>query len=370
MNTPREHSKKAKIIAFYLPQFYPFRENDEWWGKGYTEWISVARARKIFPGHEQPKLPGALGFYDLRLRETREEQAKLARDYGVDGFCYYYYRMEKGKNLMVGVLNEILHSKQPNIPFMLCWANHSWYAKSWNNHDKSQVSKLLVEQKYGDENDIVDYFYELLPYFQDSRYIKEHNCPIFAIYKPLDIPNIELYLSTWQKLAKENGFDGIKIWAYSEESKFETKKLIDKGFKQIISCRMYASMHEHSQLWRYINGGIRKIFKLPKILKYNNVIQEMVSEETYSEHIIPTIVPNWDHSPRSGRYGIIWIKSTPQLFKRHIQMVFERIQNKQNKWVFIKSWNEWGEGNYMEPDRKWQDAYLKTLRDTRKEMNI
>lgn len=368
MNT--NQCEKAKIIAFYLPQFYPFKENDAWWGKGFTEWTSVARARKIFPGHEQPKLPGELGFYDLRLQETREAQANLARKYGIDGFCYYYYRMSKGVNIMNQVIKEILISNQPDIPFMLCWANHSWYAKNWNNKDKSTAPKLLVEQKYGNTEDIIDYFYEILPYFQDERYIKQNNCPVFAIYKPLDIPNVELYTELWDKLAKENGFNGIKLLAYSEESKFEEKKLLSKGFKQIISCRMYATMHNHNQIWRYINAGIRKILQLPKIIRYQKVIQEMVSDETYQEHIIPTIMPNWDHSPRSGRYGLIWIKSTPSLFKKHLQMVFERIQHKQNKWVFVKSWNEWGEGNYLEPDRKWQDAYLKILLETRQEMNV
>ena len=363
-------NNKAKVIAFYLPQFYPFKENDEWWGKGYTEWISVARARKIFLGHEQPKLPGELGFYDLRLKETRLAQTRLAREYGVDGFCYYYYRLSKNTNLMDSVLKEILHSGVPSLPFMLCWANHNWVAKSWNNNDKSMVSRMLAEQQYGDFQDIADYFHEVLPYFKDERYIKEDNCPVFAIYKPLDIYNIELYFEIWDHLAKQNGFNGVKLLAYTEESKYEEKQLLDKGFKQIISCRMYATMHNHNQLWRYINGGIRQIFKLPKILKYQDVIKEMVCEETTLEHIIPTIMPNWDHSPRSGRYGIIWIKSTPKLFKRHIQMVFERIKNKTNKWVFIKSWNEWGEGNYLEPDRKWQDAYLKALSEARKEFKL
>jgi hypothetical protein len=131
----------------------------------------------------------------------------------------------------------------------------------------------------GNDEDIIDYFYEILPYFQDDRYIKENNCPVFAIYKPLDVPNVELYIELWDKLAKENGFNGIKLLAYSEESKFEEKKLLSKGFKQIISCRMYATMHNHNQIWRYINAGIRKILQLPKIIRYQKVIQEMVSDE-------------------------------------------------------------------------------------------
>lgn len=363
--------QKAQIIAFYLPQFHPFKENDEWWGKGYTEWISVARARSLFPGHEQPKLPGELGFYDLRLEETRGEQARLAREYGVDGFCYYYYRLGKGKNLMDRPLKEVLASGKPDFPFMLCWANHSWMAKSWNNADKRKVQgKMLMEQTYGDEQDIRDYFYEILPYFQDTRYIKEEGCPLFVIYKPLDVPHIKDYLRIWNELAKENGLNGVKIIAYTEESKFETEKIFAKGFTEMISCRMYATMHNHSQLWRYINGGIRKAFKIPKILRYKNVIREMVTNEAKDEHIIPTIMPNWDHSPRSGRWGIIWTGSTPQLFKQHVLDVFEKIQHKQNKMVFIKSWNEWGEGNYMEPDRKWQRAYLEALKEARNEMNL
>ena len=165
---------KARVIAFYLPQFHPFKENDEWWGKGYTEWISVARARKLFPGHEQPKLPGELGFYDLRLPETREAQAAMAQKYGVDGFCYYYYRLRKGCNLMDRPLKEVLASGKPDFPFMLCWANHDWMAKSWNNTDKSKVSKMLVKQEYGGVDDIRDYFaatgyYSLIKIVQDFR---------------------------------------------------------------------------------------------------------------------------------------------------------------------------------------------------------
>ena len=148
---------KARVIAIHLPQFYPFPENDEWWGKGYTEWISVARARKLFPGHEQPKLPGELGFYDLRLPETREAQAAMAQKYGVDGFCYYYYRLRKGCNLMDRPLKEVLASGKPDFPFMLCWANHNWEAKDWNKHD-SYKSRMLVRQEYGDENDIIKHY--------------------------------------------------------------------------------------------------------------------------------------------------------------------------------------------------------------------
>lgn len=369
-NQKNSNSVKAMVVAFYLPQFHPMPENDLWWGKGYTEWISVARARKLFPGHIQPKLPGELGFYDLRLPQTRKAQADMAKKYGVDGFCYYYYRMKKGYNLMDTPLKEVLKSGEPGFPFMLCWANHDWYAKNWNNKDKNKTSRLLAQQEYGDEQDIRDYFYELLPYFKDKRYIKEDNCPLFMIYKPLDVPNHKMLISVWNELAKQNGFAGIKIIAYTEESKFEKNKIFEAGYPLMVSCRMYATMHNHNQFYRYLNAGFRRLFKLPKILKYKNVIKELVTDEATDEKIIPTIMPNWDHSPRSGRYGIIWIGSTPNLFKKHITEVFEKIKHKKNKLVIIKSWNEWGEGNYMEPDRQWQSAYLETLREVRENMNI
>ncbi len=360
---------KAQVIAFYLPQFHPFKENDEWWGKGYTEWISVARARALFPGHEQPKLPGELGFYDLRLEETREAQAQLARQYGVDGFCYYYYRLSKGHNLMDRPLKEVLSSGKPDFPFMLCWANHNWEAKDWNSKD-SYTSRMLMKQEYGDENDMQDYFYEVLPYFKDARYIKDNNKPLFAIYKPLHVENIQTMMQIWNSLAVENGFNGIQFIAYTEESLFETNKLSDLGFSLIISNRMNAIRHNHNQLKRYIGAGLRYIFKFPYIAEYKDVIKELTADETFDEHIIPNIMPNWDPSPRRGRYSHLWINSTPQLFKKHVEDVFAHIKNKQNKIVFIKSWNEWGEGNYLEPDRKWQRTYLEALKSAREEMNI
>lgn len=361
--------EKAKIIAFYLPQYYPFKENDEWWGKGFTEWTNLAKARKLFPGHEQPKLPGELGFYDLRLEETRIAQAELAKKYGVDGFCYYYYRLNKNLHLMDRPLKEMYEFGKPDFPFMLCWANHNWEAKDWNSYD-SFKSKMLAVQEYGDEEDVKDYFYEILPYFKDARYIKVDNCPLFSIYRPLNVPKIENFISIWNKLAKENGFDGVKFIGYTEELKFQEKKIREKGVWNITSCRMNAVRHNHSQIKRYIGAGIRYFLKLPYIISYKKVIKELVSDDERQEDVNPVIMPNWDPSPRRASYVHLWTKSTPDLFGKHLDMVFDVIKNKKNKLVFIKSWNEWGEGNYLEPDRKWQDAYLKMLKQKREEWGL
>ena len=362
-------NQKATVIALYLPQFHPFKENDEWWGKGYTEWISVARARKLFPGHEQPKLPGELGFYDLRLAQTRQDQVDLAKEYGVDGFCYYYYRLSKNLHLMDLPLKEMLAEGKPDFPFMLCWANHNWEAKDWNTRD-SYKSRLLAKQEYGGEEDITEYFYEVLPYFKDNRYIKKDGCPLFAIYKPLHVPEMQQFISIWDSLAKKEGFKGIHILGYSEESKFEHDAIISSGIKTIISCRMNAIRHNHSQIKRYIGAFLRYLFKWPYIAKYKDIIKELVSEESQQEDIIPVIMPNWDPSPRRGSYSHLWINVTPQLFKEHVQMTLNMIKKKSNKIVFIKSWNEWGEGNYLEPDRKWGRAFLQVLKEARDETNM
>ena len=364
MNIDSQNSTKATVIALYLPQFHPFKENDEWWGKGYTEWTSVARARKLFPGHEQPKLPGELGFYDLRLQETREAQADLARQHGVDGFCYYYYRLNKNMTLMDRPLKEVLLAGKPDFPFMLCWANHNWEAKSWNSRDK-YTSKMLAKQEYGDENDIKDYFYEVLPYFKDERYIKRDNCPLFAIYKPLHVTTIDKFMKIWNELAQKEGFSGVAFMGYTEDSKFEYEDIKSKGFKDVISCRMYAMAHNHSQIKRYISAGLRYLFKWPYIANYKNIIKELVAKESEQEDIIPVIMPNWDPSPRRGSYSYLWLNCTPHLFGQLLENTFNHIKDKKNKIVFIKSWNEWGEGNYMEPDRKWGRAFLETLLNVR-----
>ena len=158
---------KPKIIAFYLPQYHPTTHNDEWWGKGFTEWTNVAKAKPLFRGHEQPHIPGELGFYDLRLPEVREAQAELAKEYGIYGFCYYYYRFEKGKNELELPLNEVLKSGKPDFPFMICWANESWHKKFWN-YDGTCEKQILAEQKYKGTQDYIDFFYEVLPLFKDK----------------------------------------------------------------------------------------------------------------------------------------------------------------------------------------------------------
>ena len=364
-----ENKEKAKTIAFYLPQFHPFKENDEWWGKGFSEWTNVAKSKKIFPGHEQPKLPGELGFYDLRLKETRDAQAELAKKYGIDGFCYYYYRLNKNLHLMDLPLKQMLSLGEPDFPFMLCWANHDWQEKLWNS-DKGNTKRILAKQEYGDDSDIKDFFMEVLPYFKDSRYIKVEGCPLFSVHVPHDIPNANHFIEMWNSLAKENGFNGVKFIGYKIKEKKDAKKIIEKGFWTVTSNRMFATRHNHSKFIRYADAIIRHLFRLPWIESYKKVIKELVSEEEKEEFMNPLIMPGWDQSPRRGRFCMVWTKNTPELFKKHVVSALETVRNKKNKIIFIKSWNEWGEGNYLEPDRKYQDAFLKAFKEARNETGL
>ena len=193
---------RPRLISFYLPQFYPTPENDEWWGKGFTEWTNVGRAKPLFKGHYQPRVPADLGYYDLRIPEVREQQAALAKEAGIEGFCYWHYWFA-GRRLLDTVFKEVVESGKPDYPFCLCWANHSWYAKTW---DPKVPDKLLIEQTYPGEQDYIDHFYAMLPAFKDERYMRVNGKPIFGLFSPLDIPEPEVFFNLWNKSLFSNRF--------------------------------------------------------------------------------------------------------------------------------------------------------------------
>ena len=177
---------KARIIALYLPQYHPIPENDEWWGKGFTEWTNVAQAKPQFRGHYQPRIPADLGFYDLRLPEVREQQAQLAREAGIEGFCYYHYWFGNGRQLLERPFNEVLESGKPDFPFCLCWANHNWTNKTWQKGKSLRSDSMIMKMEYSME-DHKKHFMALLPAFRDERYIKVDGKPLFGVWSPRDI---------------------------------------------------------------------------------------------------------------------------------------------------------------------------------------
>jgi hypothetical protein len=355
--------KKARVIAFYLPQFHPIPENDNWWGKGFTEWTNVGKAKPLFRGHYQPRVPADLGYYDLRVPETRKAQADMAREYGIEGFCYWHYWFGNGKQLIERPFNEVLESGEPDFPFCLAWANETW--KGFDHGLKNR--NVLIEQLYPGVEDYIAHFYKVLPAFKDKRYIKVDNKPVFVIYKPLASNQVNLFIKTWQKLALENGLEGIYFIGQKNFLENNLDEFWDVGVDAVNTIRLNNYIVKHRTIFQKVYTKFRKIFNgVPLVYPYEIVSKYFLKpEEDILENVFPSIVPNWDHTPRSGKEGFVMHKSTPELFEKHATEVVNLVSNKkpENKIIFIKSWNEWAEGNYMEPDLKWGKRYLESLRN-------
>lgn len=354
----------TQIIAYYLPQYHPTARNNEWWGKGFTEWTNVGKAKKLYPGHYQPKVPSELGYYDLRLQESRQAQADLAKEAGITGFCYYHYWFEDGFEELERPFNEVVALKEPDFPFCLCWANESWYSKFWNN-DGSVEKKLLAEQKYLGEEDNRKHFFSLLNAFRDPRYIKIDGRLLFVIYQPLSFKGYKDFKNQWNELAKQNGLPGFFFVGQTLQLN-KIDEILEIGFDAVNHCHRLDNYFQYNRssvfITRTINA-LRKIFKLPFIIPYRKAIKNSVFKEDYLETVFPTMMPNWDHTPRSGYGGTVLHNATPDLFEKHASKVLATVLNKQNKVVFLKSWNEWGEGNYMEPDLKYGRGFINALKN-------
>lgn len=372
-------SKKIKYLAFYLPQYHPIPENDEWWGKGFTEWTNVAKAKPLFKGHYQPILPSDLGFYDLRVPEIQEEQAKLAETYGIDGFIYYQYWFGNKKMLLEKPAESMLSNKNINLPFCFCWANETWKG-IWHGLKESAV---LIEQKYPGKKDYLDYFEYLLPFFLDERYIKIDNKPIFCLYKIKDIPDLDLFLDLFNDLAQKNGFSGIYFISVGYPDLDIIKN--DERIQGVIGADTFSQIRynynpffSNKTLRNYELRVKRKMGytsevvhrKKPLIIDYERTIKELNIELNNSK-LIPCVIPNWDNSARSGQKSLIFHNSSPSLWEDHLgEMVKELKKHPDNPpFVVIKSWNEWAEGNYLEPDRKFGHQWLQAVRNVKNKYN-
>lgn len=363
MNKP-----KARVIAMYLPQYHPIHENDAVWGKGFTEWNNVAKARPLFKGHHQPNIPADLGFYDLRLPEIREQQAELARNAGVEGFMYWHYWMGGGKRLLERPFDEVLESGKPDFPFCLAWANHSWKTSTWTTMGNFSKDGMICEQTYPGDEDYIAHFNYCLKAFKDKRYIKVDGKPFFFLYDAGALPDSHHFFELWDKLAKENGFPGIHFVGLNLARDFGDKKIFSMGYDAVAHGNIWdpcekAIGHFKKVLLMNIRKRYDRIF-LDKY-KYKDVMANMFDGTEVKENIYPCIIPGWDRSPRSGRKAVIVYGSTPELWKNHVKEAVNYVQNKkdEHKIVILRSWNEWGEGNYVEPDERWGNAYLKALKE-------
>lgn len=357
-----------KIIAYYLPQYHPFKENNEWWGTGFTEWTNVGKAKKYFKDHYQPKVPKDLGYYDLRIAEVRNQQANLAKEAGIDGFCYWHYWFGNGRRLLEMPFNEVLKSGKPDFPFCLGWANESWKAKVWD-FNSTKRDRTLIEQLYPGEQDYIDHFYTVLEAFKDKRYLTKDNKPIFVVYKPFLIPDASNFIKVWRKLAIKEGLEGIHFIGSTEKSE-NIEPIMNMGFDAINIVRNGEYAYNKKLLKKIlIPTLLYKIFRKPLKISYSLMIQYFVQKEEREKNVYPSIIPNWDHTPRSGRKGSVFHNSTPELFSKHVKEVFNSVKDKktEDKIIFLKSWNEWGEGNYMEPDLRFGKKYIEVMGSLRKE---
>ena len=368
---------KARIIAFYLPQFHPIPENDLWWGKGFTEWTNVAKAKKLFPGHYQPRIPADLGFYDLRLPEAREAQAELAREHGIAGFCYWHYWFG-GRQILQRPFEEVLASGRPTLPFCLAWANESW-SGVWHG----APGRILLQQTYPGPEDDDSHFRSVLPAFLDDRYLKVDGCPIFVIYRPRQMPHLERFTDRWRELALRAGLKGMLFAGISADGRSEGPACLD-GFLP------YLPQTERLDLWGFVPPAARITVRdwivktrgrfsrshdspdvpsappsfWPQTFSYEEFVDSAFSDLRFDDRTIPVVVPNWDNTPRCGLKGTVLHNATPALFERHLRQAVHLVSSRaaDRQLVFIRSWNEWAEGNHMEPDLRFGRGLLSALK--------
>ncbi|MBS0174821.1 MAG: glycoside hydrolase family 99-like domain-containing protein [Nitrospira sp.] len=349
----------ARAIAFHLPQYHPTPENDEWWGKGFTEWTNVAKAKPLYPDHYQPHLPADLGFYDLRLPEARHAQAELARDYGIEGFCYYHYWFG-GRRILERPVNEILSSGEPNFPFCLCWANHSW-----NNIWQGVADRTLIEQTYPGMDDHRQHFDWLMRAFTDPRYITVDGKPLFLIYNPPDIPDVRKVMDFWRALADKAGLKGLHLVGVNY--RFQP---MDPASLGLDGCTWQPMPGKDGHIpWRYPALRTRMRLAAGKykltIRDYAKIMDGLTRKELPPFVEYPTVLPNWDNTPRSGLNGLVLHGSSPELFRAVLHRAIDLVQayTPDQRIVFIKAWNEWAEGNYLEPDQRFGHGYLQAVRE-------
>lgn len=377
----------TRIIALYLPQFHPIPENDLWWGKGFTEWTNVGRAKPLFKGHYQPKVPADLGYYDLRLSEVREEQVLLAKEAGVEGFCYYHYWFGNGKMLLERPFKEVVESGKPDFPFCLCWANHTWSNKTWEKSSSKVKSSILIKQEYLGEEDYIQHFNYLLPAFKDNRYMKIDGKLIFTIYDPIGFDDVTNFINVWRKLAIEHGLPGFHFIGMTPATlSFRIKP---NGEKEMALPNLNSSAEIYSHIlglgFDAVNsfgkrrgellydGKIKNLFikglqrfgiEISHHYDYSKTVRNYFPPEDNWENVYPTILPQWDRTARVGKADGVYLNSTPEKFTEHVIHAKSIVENKspEHQILFLKSWNEWAEGNYIEPDLRHAHGYIDALR--------
>lgn len=356
----------TKVIAYYLPQFHEIPENDQWWGKGFTEWTNVRNAQPLFEGHDQPRVPLNNNYYKLDDVDTLRWQAELLNKYNVDGLCFYHYWFN-GKLLLEKPLELLLNSPDIAMPFCLAWANQEW-TRAWDDGGDREV---IMPQEYGGKIEWEAHFQYLLKAFRDERYIKVDNSPMILIYMATDIPNLGEMLVYWRKRAVESGFAGLHLvsmntsYALYQGSEFD---------KHVDFEPTYTIRHGLSSGYRILLK-IRKSFAMvfnrlfgfrffETIFNYDCLWASILKRKLRTS-VYPGAFVDWDNTPRKNKRGLVLRNQSLEKFRRYFAKQYIRAKNSGTDFIFVNAWNEWAEGTYLEPDEKYHYSYLEAVRDAK-----
>jgi len=341
----------------YLPQYYPFPENDTWWGKGFTEWTNVTKATPLFDEHYQPHLPTDFGFYDLRVRQTRREQIEVAKAHGIDGFCYHYYWFS-GKRLLDVPVDDMLADKESNMPFCLCWANENW-TRRWD----ASESEILIEQKFAPDDDR-NFIDDLLPFLKDPRYIRIGDAPLLIVYRPHKLPDVKKSIQIWRERCREMGVGNIFLVAALTHG---NEAFRDVGFDAGLQFPPHNLRATHWSRNFDLTGKIEfykefsgSVYDLPDLAEF------YLGREYEGANVFSTVSPCWDNTARMGSRAQIFLNGTPENYEYWLRSAVEKTRRDMaadQQFVFVNAWNEWAEGCHLEPDRRHGRKFLEaTLR--------
>ena len=340
---PRAH--KLKYVAFYLPQFYPIPENDAWWGKGFTEWTNTIKARPLFPGHYQPHVPADLGYYDLRERDVQRKQIAIAKQYGIDAFCFHYYWFN-GRRLLDKPVDEFLSDEKADIEFCLCWANENWTRK-WD----ASEHEILIAQDYSPTSDI-KFIESLIPYFQDRRYLRVGGAPVLVVYRPQHMPNARETASRWRDYCRAHGIGEIHLVAALTHG--------NRDFEQF-GYDAGVEFPPHNVQVRNLADKILSETPPSYVVAYGDVTSQFIACDYTKRRVYRTVFPSWDNTARVQERALVVLDGTPENYKRWLyasscKTVDERLPN--DRLLFINAWNEWAEGCHLEPDQRYGRGFL------------
>ncbi|MFA5882563.1 MAG: glycoside hydrolase family 99-like domain-containing protein [Acidimicrobiia bacterium] len=351
----------VRALALYLPQFHPIPENDAWWGPGFTEWRNVVRAKSLFPGHSQPQIPADLGFCDLRVSETREAQAALAREHGISGFVYYHYWFQ-GRRLLDRPFREVLESGRPDFGFALCWANEDW-TRAWDGAS----GETLVRQDYSLEDDRA-HIRELLPAFADPRSVRVDGRPLFLVYTASRLPEPERTTDLWREEAVRAGIGDLYLCRVEHDQ--ETGDPTAMGFDAAIEFQPAFAELGRAQRRTFGARLLRRLhltnqaYRWHRIYDYAAVVDRMLARPSVPYKRFPCVSPGWDNTPRRRRQAVIFRDSSPGEYERWLRGAIADFApfGPGEDLVFVNAWNEWAEGNHLEPCRQWGRGYLEATR--------